>query len=178
VAAPSAVDAEPYERTLNAPADRTGRSRVRIRTRSCPAIRWKDEDVTATFVFDGDCAFCTACANWLTRNVHTDARIVPWQRADLARLGLTRAQCQQAVQWIADGRTSAGPAAIADLLRTATGRGGRLWRAVGPTLGTAPVLALAWPAYRWVARHRHQLPGGSAACALPASPAGQASLHP
>jgi predicted DCC family thiol-disulfide oxidoreductase YuxK len=120
----------------------------------------------ATFVFDGDCAFCTKCARFAERWVPTAATIVPYQWADLDALGLTQAECEYAVQWIGgDGAHSAGPEAIADLLRSSR----PAWRPVGWLLARRPVRALAWPAYRWVARHRHQLPGGTAACALPAA---------
>jgi predicted DCC family thiol-disulfide oxidoreductase YuxK len=33
-------------------------------------------------------------------------------------------------------------------------------------LAAPPVSALAWPIYRWIARNRHRLPGGTAACSL------------
>jgi predicted DCC family thiol-disulfide oxidoreductase YuxK len=125
--------------------------------------------VRPTFVFDGDCAFCSSCARFIERRIHTPARVEAWQRVDLAGLALTADECAEAVQWVgADGTTAAGPAAIARLLRQATGAGGRLlWRPAGAVLGTRPGLALTWPAYRWVARNRHRLPGGTAACALP-----------
>lgn len=117
-----------------------------------------------TFVYDGDCAFCTSCARFLRRRVPTPAAIEPWQRLDLAGLGLTEAECEQAVQWVQPGRAPlAGPDAIAALLRTSR----RRWRVAGRLLQLAPVRALAWPAYRWVARNRHRMPGGTAACALP-----------
>ena len=122
-----------------------------------------------TFVYDGDCAFCSSCARFIERRVHTPALVSAWQHLDLAALGLTVDACADAVQWVgADGTVAAGPAGIARLLRAATGPSGRLlWRPAGAVLGTRPVLALAWPAYRWVARNRHRLPGGTAACALP-----------
>lgn len=119
-----------------------------------------------TFVFDGDCAFCTMCAEFIGRRVPTPARVLPWQFADLDALGLTAAECEEAVQWVdLAGRTAAGPDAIAALLRSS--RPG--WRALGAVLRVPPVRALAWPAYRWVARNRHRLPGGTAACAVPRS---------
>ncbi|MEO3778562.1 DUF393 domain-containing protein [Micromonospora sp. B11E3] len=119
---------------------------------------------TSTFVYDGDCAFCTRCAEFIERRIPTGARVVPWQFADLDALGLTAAECEEAVQWVgADGFRAAGPDAIAKLL----GGSGPLWRAAGAGLRLAPARALAWPAYRWVARNRHRLPGGTAACALP-----------
>lgn len=117
-----------------------------------------------TFVYDGDCAFCTMCADFVGRRIPTGVRVVPWQFADLDGLGLTVEECEEAVQWVGtDGVRAAGPDAIARLLGAS--RPG--WRVLGAALRLPPVRALAWPGYRWVARNRHRLPGGTAACALP-----------
>jgi predicted DCC family thiol-disulfide oxidoreductase YuxK len=116
------------------------------------------------FLFDGDCAFCSACASFIQRRIPTDAMVIPWQRADLGRLGLTAAQGRQSVWWIDGERRDAGPVAIAALLRSSHGTG---WRMVGRLLGWRPLVAIGWPVYRFVARHGHRLPGGTAACALP-----------
>lgn len=117
-----------------------------------------------TFVYDGDCAFCTSCAQFIERRVPSPARVVPWQFADLAALGLTTAQAEAAVQWVgADGTVAAGPDAIAMLLRDA----GRWWTLPGRALQLGPVRLAAWPAYRWIADHRHLMPGGTPACSLP-----------
>jgi predicted DCC family thiol-disulfide oxidoreductase YuxK len=115
------------------------------------------------FVFDGDCAFCSSCARFIERRIRPAADVVAWQFADLGALGLREEQVSAAVYYVAPGRVSAGPAAIADLLR----RAGFVWRAAGAVLGLRPVTAAAWPVYRWVARNRHRMPGGTAACALP-----------
>jgi predicted DCC family thiol-disulfide oxidoreductase YuxK len=118
----------------------------------------------ATFVYDGDCAFCTTCAQFIERRIPSRATVVPWQFADLDRLGLTLEQVEEAVQWVGpDGAIASGPDAIALLLRDA----GRFWEVPGRALQAAPVAALAWPAYRWISGHRHLLPGGTAACSLP-----------
>jgi predicted DCC family thiol-disulfide oxidoreductase YuxK len=120
--------------------------------------------VKPTFVYDGDCSFCTSCARFIERRMPTRAAVVPWQFADLAALGLTQGQAEEAVQWVgADSAVASGPDAIALLLRDA----GRLWEVPGRALQIAPVRRAAWPAYRWVANHRHLLPGGTAACSLP-----------
>jgi predicted DCC family thiol-disulfide oxidoreductase YuxK len=117
-----------------------------------------------TFVFDGDCSFCTSCAQFIERRIPSHATVVPWQFADLNALGLTQAQAEEAVQWVAaDGTIASGPDAIALLLRDA----GRFWTVPGRALQLRPVRFAAWPAYRWVADHRHLLPGGTAACSLP-----------
>jgi predicted DCC family thiol-disulfide oxidoreductase YuxK len=117
-----------------------------------------------TFVYDGDCSFCTSCAEFIERRIPTRATVIPYQFADLPSLGLTVEQCEAAVQWVApDGTTAAGPDAIALLLRDA----GRLWSFAGSALALGPARALAWPAYQWVADHRDLMPGGTAACAVP-----------
>jgi predicted DCC family thiol-disulfide oxidoreductase YuxK len=119
---------------------------------------------TPTFVYDGDCSFCSTCAGFIERRVPTRARVIPWQFADLGALGLTVEQCESAVQWVGtDGAVAAGPDAIARLLRDA----GRLWQFAGGTLALGPVRLAAWPVYHWIADHRHLLPGGTAACSLP-----------
>ncbi|QSB14074.1 DUF393 domain-containing protein [Natronosporangium hydrolyticum] len=125
--------------------------------------------MTATFVYDGDCGFCTRSAEFAQRRVPTAATIVPWQRADLTALGLTVAEVDEAVQWVAPGQpVRSGPAAIAELLRSS----GRRWRWLGGLLARRPVLSLAWPAYRLIARNRHRMPGGTAACVLPSAERG------
>src|SRR5690606_9619127 len=34
------------------------------------------------FLYDGDCSFCTTCANFIERRIPTSARVVPWQFTD------------------------------------------------------------------------------------------------
>jgi len=134
------------------------------------------EPVTASLehlVFDGDCGFCSASARFARRYIRTPARIEPWQHLDLAVLGLTRDECQEALCWVGAARpgqprrTAAGPEAIAALLSGSTGNWSAAgWRVLGRLLATRPVLALAWPAYRWTARNRYRLPGGTPACEI------------
>lgn len=122
-------------------------------------------DDRATFLYDGDCAFCSSCVRFIERYIPTRAEVLPWQRADLAALGVSRQAAEEAVQWIDAAGVAAGPDAIARLLRDA----GSYWRPLGVLLAVPPVRWLAWPAYRWVARHRDRMPGGTPACALPAA---------
>jgi predicted DCC family thiol-disulfide oxidoreductase YuxK len=118
-----------------------------------------------TLVFDGDCAFCTSSARLLMR-LAPAVRIVPWQTTDLPALGLTEAQCSEAVQWVGpSGEHAAGETAIARVLQTSS----VALRLAGlAILGTRPVSA--W-VYRWVAAHRQHMPGGTPACAVPKEPA-------
>jgi predicted DCC family thiol-disulfide oxidoreductase YuxK len=122
------------------------------------------EPARPVFLFDGDCAFCTTCAEFVERRIPADAAVTPWQFADLDVLGVRQADAEEAVIWVApDGSTAAGPDAIARLLVSA----GSCWRPLGWALGAAPVRWLAWPVYRWLARNRHRMPGGTPACSLP-----------
>jgi predicted DCC family thiol-disulfide oxidoreductase YuxK len=125
------------------------------------------KQLNPVFVYDGDCSFCTSCAHFIERWIPTRAAIVPWQFADLSALGLTQQECETAVQWVDPGIgvTAAGPDGIAAMLRDA----GKGWWLIGTVLRLKPVRAVAWPAYRWIAGHRHLLPGGTAACSLPQS---------
>lgn len=134
------------------------------------------------FLYDGDCAFCSSCARFIEKRVRTTARVTPWQFEDLDVLGVSQHAAEEAVQWLEvpaattdtsvnTGGTSAGrPArvesgtrAISVLLRRAQW----YWRPLGWALVIPPISWLAPPVYRWVARHRHRMPGGTAMCALP-----------
>jgi predicted DCC family thiol-disulfide oxidoreductase YuxK len=113
-------------------------------------------------VFDGDCAFCTSSARLLER-IGPKAEIVPWQLADLDELGITAARATEAVQWIGtDGTVRSGHEAIAAALGTA----GWPWRIAGRLISLSGISALAAVAYRWIARNRYRLPGGTPACAV------------
>ena len=119
-----------------------------------------------TLVYDADCGFCTRSAQfvqrWVDRRDRYDVR--PWQALDLAAVGLTAQDCDAAAQFVtADGAVRSGHRAIA----SAATHGAPAWRPVGALLMAPGVSWVAAWAYRWVADHRHQLPGGTAACAVP-----------
>jgi predicted DCC family thiol-disulfide oxidoreductase YuxK len=114
-------------------------------------------------VYDGDCAFCTSSVRLLERVVRRRPRIVAWQHVDLDELGLTRAACEEAVQWIgADGTRCSADRAIAQVFKNAGG----LWWLVGAFMSLPGVRWVAGVVYRWTARNRHRLPGGTPACGL------------
>jgi predicted DCC family thiol-disulfide oxidoreductase YuxK len=117
-------------------------------------------------VFDGDCAFCSTTARLLRdrlRRAPQDYAVEPYQRLDLAALGLSVAQCEAAVQWAwPDGRHAEAEEAVARALLAS-----RWWvRPAGAVILVPGVRRLAGAVYRWVSRNRHRLPGGSPACAV------------
>jgi predicted DCC family thiol-disulfide oxidoreductase YuxK len=96
--------------------------------------------------------------------LHTSAQVLPWQTVAIEPLGVTVEQCDAAVQWIAqDNSVTSGPQAISRLLVDA----GSIWRPLGWMLRISPLRWLAEPIYRLIARNRHRMPGGTAACSLP-----------
>jgi predicted DCC family thiol-disulfide oxidoreductase YuxK len=113
-------------------------------------------------LYDGDCAFCTRCAELLER-IGPDAEIAAWQFVDLAELGVSEERASEAVQWVApDGAVSSGHEAIAAVLD----RAGRPWRVLGRTLLLPGLSWVAAKAYRVIADNRYRLPGGTPACAV------------
>lgn len=115
---------------------------------------------------DADCGFCSRCARIVPRlGCHVEVGSV--QSSDLGALGVDpeRAIREMAVV-MPDGRTAWGHHAWAEILRA----GPLPLRLVGRALDARVVERPAAVLYRWVADHRHQLPGGTAACAMPQSP--------
>ena len=116
-------------------------------------------------LYDGDCGFCTTSVRFVERRVPTNAKIAPYQFADLAALGTTESRASGELLWVADGRVHGGAQAVARLLIDARG----LWRPLGLLLRIPPFRWLAAGVYHLVTVNRHRLPGGTPACALPAA---------
>ncbi|TDD38881.1 DUF393 domain-containing protein [Actinomadura sp. KC06] len=126
-------------------------------------LKRRDQPV---LVYDGDCGFCTTSARFLERYVPVRAEVVPFQFADLDDLGTTVERAEHEVLWVDRlGRVSGGADAVGRLLTEAGGA----WRALGVAIRIAPVSWAAQAAYRLVAINRHRMPGGTAACRLPAA---------
>ncbi len=112
-------------------------------------------------LYDGDCAFCTTCAQLVETRIRPAADVVAWQFADLAALGVTAEQATDAVQWVAvDGTVSSGHEAIAAMLGTSS----PISRLAGRLLVLPGISWIAAKVYALVATHRHRLPGGMPAC--------------
>ncbi len=114
-------------------------------------------------VFDGDCAFCSSSVRVGSRWIGHMPTVSPYQFTDLARLGLTAEQCEREVQYVArDHSVHSGADAVSALLMGA----GRGWWVLGAAMQMPGIHWLSGVAYRWVARNRHRLPGGTPACSL------------
>ena len=123
----------------------------------------KRTDGLPLLVFDGDCAFCTRSVRILERRVRRRPTIRAWQTLDLPSLGLTEEMCTEAVQLVqVDRSVVSAHIAVARTLIF----GGRGWAVLGRLMLLPGVRHLAGVVYRWVARNRHRLPGGTAACAI------------
>jgi predicted DCC family thiol-disulfide oxidoreductase YuxK len=112
--------------------------------------------INATMVFDGDCGFCGRSARFAVDRVKVTCSVFAYQRADLAALGLTAAECAEALRFVApDGTRFQGAAAVAQALRTAPAP----WRALGVAIDAPGVRVVAERVYRFVARHRGTVSG-------------------
>lgn len=117
-------------------------------------------------IYDGDCAFCTSSVNLLQRRIRRHPRCQPWQWLDLETYGVSQADCESAVQYVAgDGRVHSGERAVARTL-IAAGKG---WALMGRVILLPGIVSVAGLIYRWISRNRHRLPGGTPQCSLSTS---------
>ncbi|URM92496.1 DUF393 domain-containing protein [Streptomyces sp. MRC013] len=116
-------------------------------------------------VYDGDCGFCSTSVRFAERYVRPRCTATPWQFADLEELGVTRRRAEHEVLWVTPaGTVYGGSRAVAKLLLGSPGG----WPVLGAVLTLPLVRWAAHGVYRLVADNRHRMPGGTAACALPA----------
>jgi len=104
----------------------------------------------AVLVYDGECAFCRRCIALMHRFVPRAPRSLPCQTAPLDALGLTRRECDEAVQWVRGTERRSGARAVAAVLR----HGGGPWPVAGAVLDAPVVRSVAAAVYRRVARRR------------------------
>ncbi|MFM8856666.1 MAG: thiol-disulfide oxidoreductase DCC family protein [Actinomycetota bacterium] len=124
-------------------------------------------DSMPVLIYDGDCAFCSSSVRFIQDHIRRHPRCEPWQWLDLDvygdRFGLTRDDCERSVQFIdLDGTVHAAELAVARVLLY----GGRGWAVLGRTLLLPGVRHLAGIVYRWIAKNRHRMPGGTPQCSM------------
>ena len=117
---------------------------------------------TPLLIFDGDCAFCSRCVQFIKRRIRRHQQIQSWQRSDLVALGLTQEQCETAVQLVDRGSITSAHVAVALVLIY----GKKGWALLGYAMLLPGIRQIAGVVYRWVAKNRDRMPGGTAECAL------------
>jgi predicted DCC family thiol-disulfide oxidoreductase YuxK len=95
-------------------------------------------------IYDGECAFCKTSIEWIEQRLVVDS--MPFQKADLAKYGLTYQQCSQSVQVVVNSTVLAGAPAVAFLLKR---RGNRL-----PGLLITAAGPFGRSGYKWIVAHR------------------------
>lgn len=126
-------------------------------------------------VYDGDCGFCTTSVRFAERWIRPRCEITAWQFAELDALGATRERAAYEVLWITpDGTVYGGAQAVTRILLSA----GSGWSVLGAILRLPPLCWVADGVYRLIANNRERMPGGTAACALPADRRPGASRRP
>jgi predicted DCC family thiol-disulfide oxidoreductase YuxK len=113
-------------------------------------------------LYDADCGFCTRTALWGARLV-PNVSIRAMQDVDLSALGVDPVRAEAEIPYVTtDGGVTYGSEAIACAL---IDNGG--WpSSVGRVLLARRVRPAARTMYRFIARHRHQFPGGTTTCRL------------
>jgi predicted DCC family thiol-disulfide oxidoreductase YuxK len=119
-------------------------------------------------VFDGECGFCTTSAGWVARRWREGAATAVASQmlgADgLGELHLSEDQAAESVWWVEpNGGTVGAEVAVGRALAACR----KPWGWLGSLLLTPAGRRLGEPVYRFVAHHRHRLPGGSPACRDP-----------
>ena len=121
----------------------------------------------ATLIYDMDCGFCTRSAKWIQGHwgPSDPPRLAGGQQLDdatLAAWGVTRERLAEEAVWVQGGTVLGGADAIAASMRAASG-----WvHLVGVLISLPGMAQLGRVVYPFVARHRHQMPGGTDACKL------------
>ncbi len=116
-----------------------------------------------TVLYDADCGFCTKAAGFVPR-LRLDVDVASLQSVDLGMLGVSPQRAVAEMPFIhSDGSVVYGHEAIAAALKT----GPVPLQLIGRFITLPGIDRIAKPTYGWVAKHRHQLPGGTPACALP-----------
>ncbi|MDN5892499.1 MAG: DUF393 domain-containing protein [Nocardioides sp.] len=111
-------------------------------------------------IYDQDCGFCQWSLRWALR-LGATCDHQPAQTADLPALGLSLDEALEAAWFVTPSGPLRGHEAIAQVLLSS-----RWWpvRMGGRLVGSRVARPVAAPAYAWVARNRHRMPGASESC--------------
>lgn len=118
--------------------------------------------------FDGDCGFCQAAVQQIRNRAQPRVPAAPWQSLPepLTQPHLVRLD-REVLLFVGDTPRWGGADALARFLGSSPSR---RYRAAALCLRMPGISLIAHLTYRWVAAHRHRMPAGTAACALPRPP--------
>jgi predicted DCC family thiol-disulfide oxidoreductase YuxK len=120
--------------------------------------------VRPILIYDGDCAFCSSTIRLLQRFMRTHPPMEPFQFTEVSNYGLTKQECATEIKFVdLEGDIHGGEAAFKKLFFEAGG----VWRLFGGLLALPMVRQASGVVYRWVAKNRHSLPGGTPTCSMP-----------
>ena len=116
---------------------------------------------TWRLIYDGDCGFCRRQIEFVDRLDAGDViEFEPFQEADLARYGISRAEAEEAMQLVSpSGNVWAGAEAARELFRTLPRTRPLAWLFKLPG-----VMFVAKHIYRFIARRRHRFGCESDVC--------------
>ncbi|MEU3774300.1 DCC1-like thiol-disulfide oxidoreductase family protein [Streptomyces sp. NPDC032472] len=115
--------------------------------------------------FDGDCGFCQAVINQISAHGRPTMHAVPWQFLPDTATEPHRARLDHEVLLLRhDQVIASGAQALATYMRHSPRRRFQL---AGAAIQAPLLRNAAQYIYRWVARHRHRMPAGTPACAIP-----------
>jgi len=122
------------------------------------------EVVQPILIYDGDCAFCSSSVRAMQKLLKKRPPMEPYQFLDLTKYSLTPELCLEEAKFItADGAIKGGHLAFVETFKLAGG----LWKVLASIVGLPVLRSIAGVVYRWVAKNRYRLPGGTPTCALP-----------
>jgi predicted DCC family thiol-disulfide oxidoreductase YuxK len=115
----------------------------------------------ALLIYDGDCAFCKNSLQWAIDHLPKMPRYVAFQKIDFTEYQLTKADVESQVWLISGSNQLGGHRAVAWLF---SNQSSLFWRFIGAGINLfGPISAMG---YRWVAKNRHRLPGGTKECSI------------
>jgi len=118
-------------------------------------------------IYDGDCKFCQLSLEFGIRHTKVFPSYVAFQKIEPSSFGLTEEQVRSEI-WLVDKGPDqtlrlGGHLAAAAILQM---QSNVLYRMAGFLMKTPPTSWLAKIVYRWIARNRHRLPGGTKECSI------------
>ncbi|MEY4980894.1 MAG: hypothetical protein RL174_232 [Actinomycetota bacterium] len=113
----------------------------------------------AVLIYDGDCAFCNRSLQFGLKNLAWFPSHKAFQGLPKEAFGLNRTDFESSIWLIGPDAKFAGHRAAAWILLQ---QKNPLYRLLGAIIHIAGPVSKS--AYAWVAKNRHRLPGGTAAC--------------